>query len=99
MHGGFPGVSDCKEGACNTGGLGLIPQSGRCPGEGNGSSILAWRIPWTEESRGPQSIGSEGVTNTQSWGAGFLEMGHYAIGGFPLAINSNSKNNRKRRVN
>ena len=23
------------------------------------SSILAWRIPWTEESRGLQSIGSQ----------------------------------------
>ena len=30
--------------------VGLIPGSGRSPGEGNGnpSSILAWRIPWTE---------------------------------------------------
>ena len=35
-----------------TGKLGLIPVLGRSPGEGNGnsSSILAWRIPWTEES-------------------------------------------------
>ena len=31
------------------GDLGLIPGLGRSPGEGNGySSILAWRIPWTE---------------------------------------------------
>ena len=30
---------------------GLIPGLGRCPGEGNGnhSSILAWRIPWRME--------------------------------------------------
>ena len=30
---------------------GSIPGPGRPPGEGNGnhSSILAWRIPWTEE--------------------------------------------------
>ena len=29
----------------------LIPESGKSPGEGNGthSSILAWEIPWTEE--------------------------------------------------
>ena len=26
---------------------GLIPESGRSPGEGNGTSILAWEIPWT----------------------------------------------------
>ena len=31
--------------------LGLIPVSGRSPGEGNGNPLqsLAWRIPWTEE--------------------------------------------------
>ena len=86
---GFPGGSDSKS-ACNAGDLGLIPGSGRSPGEGTGyplqyswaslvaqtvknlpamqeiwvwslcwedplekrmatpSSILAWRIPWTE---------------------------------------------------
>ena len=36
--------------------LGLIPGSGRSPGEGNGS-ILAWEIPWTEEPGGPTGIG------------------------------------------
>ena len=25
------------------------------------SSILAWRIPWTEEPGGPQSIGSQSI--------------------------------------
>ena len=46
------GSSDGKESVCNAGGLGLIPEQGRCPGEGNGthSSILAWEIPWTEYS-------------------------------------------------
>ena len=31
--------------------VGLIPGSGRSPGEENDNplSILAWRIPWTEE--------------------------------------------------
>ena len=33
---GFPGGSDNKEPACNAGDLGLIPGSGRTPGEGNG---------------------------------------------------------------
>ena len=33
---GFPGGSDGKESACNAGYPGLIPRSGRCPGEGNG---------------------------------------------------------------
>ena len=33
---GFPGSSDSKESTCNAGDLGLIPGSGRSPGEGNG---------------------------------------------------------------
>ena len=33
---GFPGGSDSKESAYNAGELGLIPGSGRSPGEGNG---------------------------------------------------------------
>ena len=33
---GFPGGSDNKGSACNVRDLGLIPGSGRCPGEGNG---------------------------------------------------------------
>ena len=43
------------------GDLGLVPESGRSPGGGNGnpSSILAWKIPWTEESGGVQSMGSQ----------------------------------------
>ena len=50
----FPGGSDCKESACNVGDLGSIPGSGSSPGEGHGpySTILAWRIPWTEEPGG-----------------------------------------------
>ena len=34
---GFPGGSDGKESACNAGDPGSIPESGRCPGEGNGN--------------------------------------------------------------
>ena len=33
---GFPGSSDGKESTCNVRDLGLIPQLGRSPGEGNG---------------------------------------------------------------
>ena len=33
---GFPGGSDSKESACNAGVLGLVPGSGRSPGEENG---------------------------------------------------------------
>ena len=42
-----------KVSACNAGGPGLIPGSGRSPGEmATHSSILAWEIPWTEEPGG-----------------------------------------------
>ena len=52
-----------KESTRNAGDLGSIPGSGRSPGGGNGnpSSVLAWRIPGTEEPGGLQSMGSQGV--------------------------------------
>ena len=36
---GFPDGSDGKESACNAEDLGLIPGSGRSPGEGNGNPL------------------------------------------------------------
>ena len=36
---GFPGGSDSKESACNTGDLGAIPGLGRSPGVGNGNPL------------------------------------------------------------
>ena len=58
---GFPGGSDGKESTCSVGDTGLIPGSGRSLGEdmGNLPSILAWRIPWTEEPGG--SMGSQSI--------------------------------------
>ena len=32
------------------------------------SSILAWRLPWTEQPGGPQSMRSQRVTSTTSHG-------------------------------
>ena len=51
---GIPPGSDGKESACNAGDQGLIPMSGRPleRGMATHSSILAWRIPWTEEPSG-----------------------------------------------
>ena len=61
LYWGFPGGSDGKESAHNVGDLGSIPGFERSPGEGmaSHSSILAWRIPWTEELGGLQSMGSQ----------------------------------------
>jgi len=64
---GFPGGTSGKESTCSAGdsrGVGLIPGSGRSLGGGNGnhSSILAWkRVSWTEEPGGLQSMGSQRV--------------------------------------
>ena len=50
-----------KESACYTGDTGSIPGSGRSPGGGHGNplSILAWRIPRTEEPGRLQSTDSK----------------------------------------
>ena len=63
MLGGFPGGSDSKESACNEGDMVSISESGRSPGEGNSYPLspLAWRIPWTEEPSGLQSMESQKV--------------------------------------
>ena len=60
---GLPHSSVSKESVCSVGDLGLIPASRRSPGEGNGNhcNILAWRIPWTEEPGGLQSMGLQRV--------------------------------------
>ena len=43
--------------------VGLIPGLGRSPGEGHDNPLCysVWRIPWTEESGGLQSMGLQGV--------------------------------------
>ena len=58
---GISAKPHCKESACNAGDLSLIPGS-EDPLEkeiATHSSILAWRIPWTEESGRLQSMGSQ----------------------------------------
>ena len=43
---GFPSDSDGKESAYNAGDSGLIPRSGRSPGEGNGNPLqIPWNLP------------------------------------------------------
>ena len=60
---GFPGGSDGKESACNAGDL-VQSLSWEYPlqkGTATYSSILTWRIPWTEESGRLQSMGLQRV--------------------------------------
>ena len=58
---GVLGGSDCKKSVCNAGEPGLIPVSGNPLQKGTAthSSTLAWRIPWTEEPGGLQSVESQ----------------------------------------
>ena len=62
----LPRGSDDKESACNAGDPCSVPGLGKYPGEGNGNplSILAWRIPWTEEPGELLSV--HGVSKSQT---------------------------------
>ena len=72
---GFPGSSDSKGFACNTGDLGSIPELGSSLGDlhslitpvflsfGIQPHILAWRISWTEEPGGLWLIGLQRVSH------------------------------------
>ena len=59
---GFPCdsvVNNPPANAGDTGDMDSIPEFGRSPG--GYCSILAWRIPWTEESGKLQSIGLQSI--------------------------------------
>ena len=57
---GFPSNSDGKASACSAD-RALIPGLGRYSGEGNGNPFQysCWKISWTEEPGGLQSMGSQ----------------------------------------
>ena len=60
---GFLGDSVVKDLPANAGDMGWIPgrEDPLEKGMAAHSSVLAWRIPWTEEPGGSQSMGSQGV--------------------------------------
>ena len=65
MQGGFPGGSDGKASACNTGDPDSIPGLGRSPGEGNGKPL---QYPCLENpmDRGPWQATVHGVTKSRT---------------------------------
>ena len=78
---GFPGGSDGKGSDCNAGDPGFDPLEN---GMATHSGILAWRIPWTEEPDGLQSMKwlppqpTSARTEWQAqWQAGGTENGPY----------------------
>ena len=63
---GFPGgivVKNLPGIAEDTGDMGSIPGLSRSPGVGNGNPLqyFSWKIPCTEETGRPQSMGSQRV--------------------------------------
>ena len=61
---GFHGDSGSKESACNAGDLGLIPRSGRSPGEGDGYLLQHYCL---ENSMNRASSWATVHTNEKSW--------------------------------
>ena len=61
----FPGTSDSKASAYNVGDPGSIPGLGRSLEKemATHSSILAWKIPWTEDTGRLQSMGLQRVVH------------------------------------
>ena len=59
FHQEFPWWPGGKECICQAGDTGLTPGSGRTSGEGNGTPLQysCWKVPWTEQSGGLQSMG------------------------------------------
>ena len=61
----FPGASDLKESACSAGDLGLIPGSGRYPGERNGYP-LQYSCLENSIDRGAWQAAVHGLTKSQT---------------------------------
>ena len=69
IYWGLPCSSVGKESACNAGDLGLMPRSGRSPGEGNGNPLQYSRLEnsmdkgaWQATFHGVTRVGHDLVT-------------------------------------
>ena len=62
----FPGGSDGKESACHLGDLGLIPRSGRSPGEGIGYPLQYSCLENSMDREAWQAT-VHGVTKSWTW--------------------------------
>ena len=66
IYGGIPGGSDDKESACNAGDLGLISESRRSPGKGNGNP-LQYSYLENPKDRGACWVTIHGAKNAQAY--------------------------------
>ena len=64
----------------------------RSPGEGMAthSSTLAWRIPWTEEPGGLQSMGSQRVGRSHLLKMGNMDPGRFSVSPHPQLVHNPS---------
>ena len=78
--------------AGNTGDIGSIPESGRALAKemATHSSILAWRIPWTEEPKGPQSMGSKSWPWLNTYAGTDWRLKRNLTSLFPITLSSNN---------
>ena len=91
---GFPGGSDSKASACNSGDSGLIPGLGRSLGEGNSYPLqysCLSNIPWTEEPGRLQSVGSQRVGHDRVID---LHLNTHTVSDLQLNSNTSKKYNR-----
>ena len=87
---GLPWWLSGKEATCNAGDVGSIPGLGRYPEEGNGNPlrILAWKIPWTEEPGGLQSMGLQSRAWLRDWITRTLQVSFVLISVFDSIPNT-----------
>ena len=78
---GFPGGSECKKSACNAEDPGLIPGSGRSPGEGNGYPFQ-YSCLGNPMDRGAWQATVHRVAKSQAW----LSSEHTCIPPIPRAL-------------
>ena len=81
-------VAQMVKESCNAGDLGSIPGSGRFPEEGNGYPLQysCWRIPWTEETGGLLSMGSQRIGHDWATNTSLERWGHAGVGWTPSSI-------------
>ena len=82
--------------AGDIGDMGLIPGLGASHiGEtATHSSILAWKIPWTKEPGGPQSMGLQ----SRKWPSDWAPT-HYMLGIFKKKVDVDNFNNKIDKTN
>ena len=98
----FPGGSDGKESTCSAGDLGSVPESGRPPPlekeVATHSHILAWRIPWTGDPGGLQSMGSQRVGHDWETNALTFHFHIYQIGKPKLRLKTYPKKSQNHKI-